>query len=261
MREQKEKMKTGETFETFMRRLIESSPSSKIREEGLKLLEKSKKEGFKGIEAGKYYEHILDDELSTVFFKNHPLVTFDKDDIVRYEPFDPDKENRPKGFDVLEIVWCPIWIRSLFPLLSEANLTSNDNFYDLGAGDFRANFLASHYFNVKKSVGVEYSLSLTNIAKKLKDSLIKNDINVRNVKIINSNIFDVPLEDATVIYTFTSQFEQKNKEKLVSKVKEETKKGTRFISTYRVPSLDVLTAIPGRYAGVGEEGIMYIHEI
>ncbi len=98
-----------------------------------------------------------------------------------------------------------------------ADVDKDDVIYDLGSGDGRV----LEVFAKKgiKCVGVEQDRILNNLARK---RLKKYN----NVKIIQGNIFDQNLSEATVIIAYLSKFVTR---RLQKKIKKECKKGTKII--------------------------------
>ena len=115
-------------------------------------------------------------------------------------------------------------IRDIFKFV---NLNSSDIFYDLGCGISNAVLLASKEFKVAKSVGVDID---TSICKKLES--IANQSGLHNVKIINDDLLNVSLQEASVIlFWFTDEFVIEEAIKKFEKLKD----GTKVISIWSPP--------------------------
>jgi len=98
-----------------------------------------------------------------------------------------------------------------------ANAKKGDIVYDIGSGDGR--ILEIFARKKVKCVGVEHNILLNKIARrKLKG--------YKNVKIVQGDIFDQDLSEATVIIAYLSRYVTK---KLQKKVRNECEKGARVI--------------------------------
>ena len=104
-------------------------------------------------------------------------------------------------------------------VLDFANIRKNDVFYDLGSGDGRILIEAAKK-NVKV-VGIEQNKILNWIARKKIEKL-----GLKNVTIIEGNIFNQNLTKATIIVAYLSISVA---HRLQKKIKKEVKKGTRII--------------------------------
>jgi len=100
-----------------------------------------------------------------------------------------------------------------------ANLKKDDVFFDLGSGDGRILIEASK--SGARVFGVEKNKILNWLAKRKVKKL-----GLKNVKIIEGDLFKQDLGKATVIVAYLSQFLV---EKLERKIEKEVKKGTRII--------------------------------
>jgi len=102
-------------------------------------------------------------------------------------------------------------------ILDFADIKKDDILYDLGSGDGRILIEAA-----KKNIsviGIEHNLLLNWIAKRKTRKL-------RNVKIIQGNIFRQDISKATIIVAYLSR---KVTRKLQEKIDKETKIGTKII--------------------------------
>jgi len=98
-----------------------------------------------------------------------------------------------------------------------ADIKKNDVLYDLGSGDGR--ILVEAAKKGIKVVGIEKNRFLNWIAR-------RNIRKLKNVKIIQGDIFKQKINDASIIVAYLSQ---KVTERLQKKIKREVKKGTRII--------------------------------
>jgi 16S rRNA A1518/A1519 N6-dimethyltransferase RsmA/KsgA/DIM1 with predicted DNA glycosylase/AP lyase activity len=102
-------------------------------------------------------------------------------------------------------------------ILDFASIKKNDVLYDLGSGNGR--ILKEVAKKGMQVVGIEHNWLLNLLAR-------KKTIGMKNVKIIQGNIFDQDLTKATIIVAYLSQTVVK---KLQKKIEKEVKKGTRII--------------------------------
>lgn len=107
-------------------------------------------------------------------------------------------------------------------MLLLAELKPDETLYDLGCGDGRAVIMAARDFGAK-AVGVE-----------LREDLVKrtlsnvSELGLENtVKIFQSDIFDVNLKPANVIFLYLTTSAN---DKIRPKLEAELKKGTRIVS-------------------------------
>lgn len=98
-----------------------------------------------------------------------------------------------------------------------ADAGKNDVVYDLGSGDGRV--LEVFADKGIKCVGIEHDKMLNKLARKRLKKY-------KNVKIVQGNIFDQDLSEATVIIAYLSRFVTR---RLQEKIKKESKKGTKII--------------------------------
>jgi predicted RNA methylase len=104
-------------------------------------------------------------------------------------------------------------------ILEFADIKKNDILYDLGSGDGRILIEAAKK-NIKV-VGIEKSRFLNWVARRKIRRL-----SLKNVKIIQGDIFDQDISEATIIVAYLSTSLIR---RLQKKIKEEVKKGTRII--------------------------------
>ena len=108
-------------------------------------------------------------------------------------------------------------------MLEIADLKPNDVVYDLGCGDGRILIKAVEDFNVKKAIGYE-------LDKQRYKSTIK-EIKRRNlqdrIEIINGNLFEADISDATVVTLYLTSW---GNDRLKPKLSKETRPGTRVVS-------------------------------
>ena len=92
-------------------------------------------------------------------------------------------------------------------IISKLNITKDDVFYDLGSGN--GNVCAQFLLQtpVKKSVGIELSISRHNIAIKLQDKILQN-CKDKELIYINDNISNINFSDATIIFTNSVMFSE-----------------------------------------------------
>jgi predicted RNA methylase len=102
-------------------------------------------------------------------------------------------------------------------ILNFADIKKNDIFYDLGSGDGRILIKAAK--NKIPVIGVEKNRFLNWIAK-------RRTKKIKNIEIIQGDIFDQDLSRATIIVAYLSR---KVTLELQKKIKKEVKKGTKII--------------------------------
>ena len=108
-------------------------------------------------------------------------------------------------------------------MLRLANVGPEDVVYDLGSGDGRIPIMAVEEFNAKKAVGIEIRNDLVQIAR---EEVKKRGLEGR-VEIVQGDVLEVPLEDATVVTMFLLPDLM---ELLRPKLEEELGEGTRIVS-------------------------------
>lgn len=108
-------------------------------------------------------------------------------------------------------------------MLEIADVKPNDVVYDLGCGDGRILIKAVEDFNIKKAIGYE-------LDKQRYKSTIK-EIKRRNlqdrIEIINGNLFEADLSDATVVTLYLTSW---GNDRLKPKLIKEARPGTRVVS-------------------------------
>ena len=114
-------------------------------------------------------------------------------------------------------IFFPSSRRMIDVVIDFADIKSNDVLYDLGSGDGR--ILVEAAKEGIKVVGIEKNRLLNWLAR-------KKTRNFKNVKIIQGDIFEQKINDASIIVAYLSQ---KVTERLQKKIEEEVKKGTRII--------------------------------
>jgi SAM-dependent methyltransferase len=89
-------------------------------------------------------------------------------------------------------------------LFNEELFTEDTVFYDLGSGTGKIVYHIGYLYNVKKSCGIEFSKErhLSGISLKEKYNLPDNN----SISLINGNILDFDISDATVIYCDNTLF-------------------------------------------------------
>ena len=118
--------------------------------------------------------------------------------------------------------WQPAPRRAIESAFRLARVGKDDIFYDLGAGDGRVIIAAAKAG--ARAVGVELD-PLRYLICKLRSARIKN------ARAIFGNIYNIPLNDATVVFVYLRDWSTK---RLKEKFARELRKGTRII-TYHWP--------------------------
>lgn len=108
-------------------------------------------------------------------------------------------------------------------MLKFANIQPMDVLYDLGCGNASVLLYAANTFSVEKSVGVECRDHVVALAKK---RILKNNLEKR-IEIVESDLFDINLEPANVIFIYLSR---KSGKKLTQLFLKSLKKGSRIVS-------------------------------
>lgn len=109
-------------------------------------------------------------------------------------------------------------------------LNQNDVFYHLGVGkNFSSLLIASREYGVRKSVGIEIDPNIINLIKS------KINLSVDNISIINEDVVNSSLSEATVIFSWFT--DEKVNEKLLDKFKHDIKDGTKILSIWSPPDL------------------------
>jgi ubiquinone/menaquinone biosynthesis C-methylase UbiE len=128
--------------------------------------------------------------------------------------------------------WVP-FVPSNTDIVREAfkqiRLGRDDVFYDLGCGDGRIAVLAASEFKVRKSICVEKNPKLAERASlRVKEEKLDG-----KVIVINGDMFEVPVSDATVVYMYllTSVNEM-----LKAKLEKELRPGTKVLTLdFKIP--------------------------
>lgn len=95
------------------------------------------------------------------------------------------------------------------------NFNDNTIFYDLGSGLGKMVIHIGLQYGVKKSIGIEYSKERNNGAQHLKNTYTKeND----NIILIQGDILDIDLSDATIVYVDNTAFSNDIMEKIYNKL-------------------------------------------
>ena len=125
---------------------------------------------------------------------------------------------------------------SLQCILEDLNLTWDDVFYDLGSGVGKV--VMQTYLNtpVKKSVGIELSPTRHQRAMKAYTLLAQRTTLQENktLQLLEKNILDVDLSDATVVYMCSTCYPKPLMQKLVE-ILSKLKKGLRVITFKTLP--------------------------
>ena len=108
-------------------------------------------------------------------------------------------------------------------MLKLANVGPEDVVYDLGSGDGRIPIMAVEEFNAKKAVGIEIRSDLVQIAR---EEVRKRGLE-RRVEIIQGDVLEVPLSEATVVTMFLLPDLM---ELLRPKLEKELREGARIVS-------------------------------
>jgi len=117
----------------------------------------------------------------------------------------------------------------IYRMLKLANVGPNDVVYDLGCGDGRILIAAVEGFKAKMAVGIEIR---DDLAKKAITEVSSRGLEGR-VKIINNDIFNVDISDATVVTLYLTY---SGNARLKPKLERELRNGVRVVSyTFEVP--------------------------
>lgn len=134
-------------------------------------------------------------------------------------PFRTELSRKP----IITVPYVPTPEPIVIEMLKLAKTTSSDVVYDLGCGDGRIPIIAATKFKVKKAVGIEIRKDLVKEAlRKVKELGLSS-----KVQIINADMVDVNIRDATVITLFLLTSAN---EKLKPKLETELRPGTRIVS-------------------------------
>jgi len=128
--------------------------------------------------------------------------------------------------------WVP-FVPSNTDIVREAfryiRLGRDDVFYDLGCGDGRVAVLAASEFKVKRAICVEKNPQLAEKAM----SRVREERLEGKVFVVNADMFQVPITDATVVYMYllTSVNEM-----LRSKLERELQQGAKVLTLdFKIP--------------------------
>ena len=127
------------------------------------------------------------------------------------------------------VPFIPTSVETAERMLDVAKVGPGDVVCDLGCGDARILILATESFKADKAVGYE-------IRRQVYESGLK-EVEARNlerkVTVINGDLFDADLSDATVITLYLNYGVNKS---LKPKLEKETKPGTRIVShDFKIP--------------------------
>lgn len=114
-----------------------------------------------------------------------------------------------KRQDSIEYIYGEIEFLSFIALLSQTHLDEQTVFYDLGCGTGKAVVACAMVYPVCKSVGVELLMPLYVNACNQVQQLAKNPLYLEKAKkmqIIQGNILDIDLSDATLIFINATTF-------------------------------------------------------
>lgn len=109
------------------------------------------------------------------------------------------------------------FLSSFSKVIQDCSLSSQDKFYELGAGRGKVSFWV-HYFKKCQVFCVEQVPTYVNIGKKLSKSL--------PITWVQQDLFQVDLSEATFIYLYGTSFQDEQIQKLLvsfSRLKEKTK--------------------------------------
>jgi tRNA A58 N-methylase Trm61 len=119
-------------------------------------------------------------------------------------------------------------------MLKLSGLRAGEVIFDLGSGDGRTVIMAAKIYGAR-GVGVELREDL---AKKAMGTIHENGLEDR-VTIVNSDMFNVNLTEADVVYLYLTTSAN---EKLKPKMEKELRPGTRIVShDFRIPGWEVKT--------------------
>lgn len=114
-------------------------------------------------------------------------------------------------------------LRNHFP-----NTKSKNNFMDLGSGNGKVPIMVSFEDNFHLSDGVELSTERYNIAKNLKNKVMKNS---NKIHYYNKDLFDINLQKYNVIYTSNLCFNDQTNLKIAEKLSKELNDGSYIFSS------------------------------
>ncbi len=117
----------------------------------------------------------------------------------------------------------PSPLKIVYHALDLARVCERDVVYDLGAGDGRVVIIAARDFGVKRAVGIEIDDVLATAARvKAREEKVAD-----RVTILEDDIFNVRLDDATVVYIY--MYKSIN-EMLAPKLEKELQPGARVVT-------------------------------
>ena len=162
-----------------------------------------------------YYVSVLAKE--TPFYREYPLLKrIDFYFFYHYFFFYPFLKNiyekHKTGLDVSELVYGETPYASFQQALDYIPLSHTSVFYDLGCGKGRLVFFVSEKYGIP-CVGVDIMPTYIRIAQETADRNRLEDI-----AFIEENIFDTPIETATLVYLAWTCFGQDQKEELEDKL-------------------------------------------
>ena len=121
-----------------------------------------------------------------------------------------------------DVIFVPTPAEVVTAMLKLANVTSKDVVYDLGCGDGMIVAAAAREFGAR-AVGVDINPVRV---KEANERVTRDKVNDK-VKIVNADLFEYPIGEATVV---TLYLLQSLNEKLIPKLNKELKPGTRIVS-------------------------------
>lgn len=128
-----------------------------------------------------------------------------------------------------EVPYVPTSKGTIKRMLEIADVGPKDVVYDLGCGDGRILIMAAELFNARKAVGYEIRKDL------YKDALqeIESQNLRKKITVINEDLFDADLSEATVITLYLTYGANK---KLRPKLEREARPGTKIVShNFEIP--------------------------
>jgi hypothetical protein len=121
------------------------------------------------------------------------------------------------------VEWAGTPVESMREMLNRAQVGSDDVVYDLGSGDGRILFAAIEEFGARQAVGYEIRGDLCSIAvKKIREAQLEE-----RIRIINGDLFDADLSDASVITLYLGS---EMNDILRSKLEQCARTDTRIVS-------------------------------
>jgi predicted RNA methylase len=120
----------------------------------------------------------------------------------------------------------PLPMATVRKILKCAKIRKTDVLYDLGSGDGRVVITAAKEYGIR-AVGIEKNRLLAWISKL---RVKRNGLEDR-VKIINKNIFNTNLSDASIVVLYLTQ---RLNDELKPKLEKELEKGTRVLSASHI---------------------------